>query len=450
MWASLAAQYDGKDRWYLEALGVGADGQWDAFFDAYLLAVKDPLKDAAGKDIVWRARTDKALPYLEQLAANASLPLKTRLRYFRAFDFNNSPAKTAVLLNIIKSNAANDLNIDKLALSSLNPTSIKANAAAEAALTRVLNATYPTKDYLELVMQYNLKTEQPRLLEMAIAKNADDLGRNTAKALLGLGGTDLVWKVLKGQNAEQSMGLLNALAKIGNTASVDILQAVALGKEYPETLKKFAAARIGRSGEGEKRVLQILKNNQVPSELIPDVVASVSGSWRESVRKEANQYLPKPAVVDDVVKIPTIDELNALKAVAANGKAVFASNCAVCHKVNNEGYDFGPKLTEIGSKYAKDGMLKAIVYPSEGISFGYEGWVLKMNDGSETMGIISSKTKTDIELKMPGGSVQKIKLASVKSMEQMKTSMMSAGLHTAMSQQEMADLLAYLDGLKRK
>jgi putative heme-binding domain-containing protein len=285
---------------------------------------------------------------------------------------------------------------------------------------------------------------------MAIAKNADELGRNAAKTLLASGGTDLLWKVLNDQNAERSMSLLNALAKIGNTASVDILQGVALGKEYLETLKKFAAARIGNSGEGEKRVLKILKSNQVPSELIADVVASVGNSWRESVRKEARQYLPKATVVEEVVKIPTMDELNALKAVAANGKVVFASNCAVCHKVNNEGYDFGPKLTEIGSKYAKDGMLKAIVYPSEGISFGYEGWVLKMNDGSETMGIISSKTKTDIELKMPGGIVQKIKLASVKSMEQMKTSMMSAGLHTGISQQEMADLLAYLDGLKRK
>ena len=47
-------------------------------------------------------------------------------------------------------------------------------------------------------------------------------------------------------------------------------------------------------------------------------------------------------------------------------------------------------------------------------------------------------------------AAEKIKLASVKSMEQMKTSMMPAGLHSAMSQQEMADLLAYLDGLKRK
>lgn len=450
IWADLATQYDGKDRWYLEALGVGADGQWDAFFKAYLLAVKDPLKDDAGKDIVWRARTDQALPFLEQLAADANLPLKARLRYFRAFDFNNSLAKTATLVNIIKSNAANDIGLDKLTLSALNPAATKANPAAEAALTRVLNATYLTKDYLDLVVLYNLTAEQPRLLEMAIAKNADELGRNAAKALLGLGGTDLVWKVLNDQNAERSLGLLDALAKIGNTASVDILQTVALGNRYPETLKKFAAARIGRSGEGERRVLKILKNNQVPSELIADVVASVSNSFRESVRKEAKQYLPKAAVVEEVVKIPAIDELNALKAVAANGKAVFASNCAACHKVNNEGYDFGPTLTEIGSKYAKEGMLKAIVYPSEGISFGYEGWVLKMNDGSEIMGIVSSKTKTDIEIKMPGGIVQKIKLASVRSMEQMKTSMMSAGLHAAMSQQEMADLLAYLDGLKRK
>jgi len=32
--AQLAAQHDGKDRWYLEALGIGADKQWDKFFDA--------------------------------------------------------------------------------------------------------------------------------------------------------------------------------------------------------------------------------------------------------------------------------------------------------------------------------------------------------------------------------------------------------------------------------
>ncbi|MBC8110270.1 MAG: PQQ-dependent sugar dehydrogenase, partial [Verrucomicrobia bacterium] len=37
LWAKLAEKYDGKDRWYLEALGIGADNQWDTFFDKWLL-----------------------------------------------------------------------------------------------------------------------------------------------------------------------------------------------------------------------------------------------------------------------------------------------------------------------------------------------------------------------------------------------------------------------------
>jgi hypothetical protein len=34
LWAQLAQQHDGKDRWYLEALGIAADKQWDAYLDA--------------------------------------------------------------------------------------------------------------------------------------------------------------------------------------------------------------------------------------------------------------------------------------------------------------------------------------------------------------------------------------------------------------------------------
>src|SRR6185436_19731043 len=42
LWAQLAAKHDGKDRWYLEALGIGADKQEEKFFAAW-------LKEAKGK-----------------------------------------------------------------------------------------------------------------------------------------------------------------------------------------------------------------------------------------------------------------------------------------------------------------------------------------------------------------------------------------------------------------
>jgi putative heme-binding domain-containing protein len=115
-----------------------------------------------------------------------------------------------------------------------------------------------------------------------------------------------------------------------------------------------------------------------------------------------------------------------------------------------EGKDFGPKLTEIGSKYAKDGLLRAIVDPSEGISFGYEWREIKMKDGSVMSGIITSKTETDIDLKFPGGTTQHIKTSEVGSIKEIKASLMPEGLYQNMSNEDVANLLEYLSSLKKK
>lgn len=449
LWAELAAKHDGQDRWYLEALGIGADAQWDSYFPAYLALVKDPLKTSGGKDMVWRARTDEAIPYLSALASDATNPLQSRLRYFRAFDFNTGPEKQQALLAIIDNNKQNDIALNKLALYSLSNQAVSQSPSAQKALKQVLDDVYGTQQYLDLVARYEVRSENARLLEMAIGKSSTDLGTSACRLLLAGGGSDLLWKEINGTDVGRTKSVLQALSRVGTTASVDMLQATALSGKYPEEVAKHAANRIGKSGEGERRVLQILKEGKVPQPLIPDVVASVSGAWRESVRTEAKSYLPKTSTVEVVQGVPTLEQLNALKVDMAKGKAVYGVSCAVCHKIDKEGYDFGPKLSEIGSKYGKDGLLKAIVSPSDGISFGYEGWNLKMKDGSEMVGIISSKTNTEIELRLPGGVVQKVKASSVKSMEQMKVSMMPEGLHTTMSKQDLADLLGYLESKKK-
>ncbi|MCW3118598.1 MAG: c-type cytochrome, partial [Chitinophagaceae bacterium] len=116
LWVTLAGQYDGKDRWYLEALGLGADRQWDSFFAAWLDNVKDPLQNQASRDIVWRARNEAAVPWLAQLASQQNTPLKERLRYFRAFDFHSGPAKSTRLLEMIEKNVAGNVDFNKLIL----------------------------------------------------------------------------------------------------------------------------------------------------------------------------------------------------------------------------------------------------------------------------------------------------------------------------------------------
>ena len=87
LWASLALAHDGKDPWYLEALGIAADGQWNRFFDAWLEKTGDDWQLPAGRDIVWRSRADKALPLLAELIKTS--PPAEHPRYFRAFDFHS-------------------------------------------------------------------------------------------------------------------------------------------------------------------------------------------------------------------------------------------------------------------------------------------------------------------------------------------------------------------------
>jgi putative membrane-bound dehydrogenase-like protein len=102
IWAELAAQHDGKDRWYLEALGIGADKQEDKFFDAWLKRVGGKWNTPGGRDIVWRSRSQETPKYLAQLIADPNTSEQDRAKYFRAFDFVKGTEKETVLVGLLE------------------------------------------------------------------------------------------------------------------------------------------------------------------------------------------------------------------------------------------------------------------------------------------------------------------------------------------------------------
>ena len=101
LWAKLAQQHDGKDRWYLEALGIGADKQEDAFFSAWLAEVGEKWNTPAGRDIIWRSRSGKAPALLVKIIADKDTTEEERPRYFRALDFIKGPEKDAALVELL-------------------------------------------------------------------------------------------------------------------------------------------------------------------------------------------------------------------------------------------------------------------------------------------------------------------------------------------------------------
>ena len=87
VWAELAAQHDGKDRWYLEALGIGADKQETQFFAAWLASVGDKWNTPAGREIIWRSRGTNVPAYLVKVITDKNTAEKDKARFLRAMDF---------------------------------------------------------------------------------------------------------------------------------------------------------------------------------------------------------------------------------------------------------------------------------------------------------------------------------------------------------------------------
>src|SRR5690606_27804786 len=113
---------------------------------------EDPTQSQAGRDIVWRARTPLSIPYLAKLAGDNQVPLQERLRYFRAFDFNSGGReKSEAIMTILKNNASGTSEINQVAISHLDPGYVKQQPEARKVLQKLLDKTYGTEDYIELV-----------------------------------------------------------------------------------------------------------------------------------------------------------------------------------------------------------------------------------------------------------------------------------------------------------
>ena len=71
-WAELASRHAAGDRWETEALGIGADGQWDGRLEAWLAKTSGP-KYGPGGEIIWRSRGTKSAAMQCMLIADANV-----------------------------------------------------------------------------------------------------------------------------------------------------------------------------------------------------------------------------------------------------------------------------------------------------------------------------------------------------------------------------------------
>jgi putative heme-binding domain-containing protein len=173
---------------------------------------------------------------------------------------------------------------------------------------------------------------------------------------------------------------------------------------------------------------------------------SLMAQGDESLRNRARKLLTKK----DIQREKIVQEYQPALQLSADfnlGKIVFQKNCLVCHQLGKAGESFGPDLTSIKNRRPAS-IMSDILDPNLSIADGFDLWIVELKNGESIQGIISSETPIAITLRNAGGQEITLARQEIKNLQALGMSAMPAGLEKQISQQEMADLLAYIKQAK--
>jgi putative heme-binding domain-containing protein len=453
-WAFLARHYDGKDRWQLEALGIGAAGNWDACLDAY--ATKEVtawgIDKQSFRDIIWRSRGKRTPDLLASIISDKTTPADELPRMMRAFDFQkDSDAKQAALVKLAfgqQPDAARQSFVTAEAIARLKGLDFKSQPQHLAALNKLLDQTKGTTTFVELVGKFGVSERYLELLTLAQKYPAEQIGVDAMRMLLDKDQVKLIGKGLAADK-EEAVATAQALASAANEKANVLLLPIVSDAQKDLELRRQATRALAKNKNGAVQVIKLAQAMKLDAGLKEAAGSALSiAPWKDVVL-QAVKLFPAPAGKDNK-PLPTIPELVKLKGSASNGQLVFAKTgtCAKCHIVNGEGKDVGPNLSEIGKKLSREAIFEAILYPSASISHNYETYIVETKAGNQASGLLVSKTPTEITLKDAESLLRTYKIAEVESITRSPVSIMPADLHKALSTQDLADLVEYLQTLR--
>jgi putative heme-binding domain-containing protein len=334
-------------------------------------------------------------------------------------------------------------------LKRLKDVDLEAKPAVKKALYGVLSTVKGTPAFVELVRDFKLTNENPALVEFALEHPNEPATVDALKTLLTHGGVSLLETPLASD--PRAAEILEPLGKTTDNRMTPLLAPIVTDASRELKFRRDAVRALAQCQDGANKLLQLARDDRLPNEVKLVAANQLNRArWRE-VRTEAAQLLPLPTAKGDQA-IPPIYELVKKTGNADRGAEIFRRpelNCIGCHQVRGEGLDYGPALSEIGTKLAKEALYESILDPSAGIAFGYEAWQFTLKQGDEVLGLVTSDTPNEVIVKIQGGTTQSLKPSEISKREKQKLSIMPTGLQGTLSTQEFVDLIEYLASLKK-
>lgn len=449
LWATLAQKYDGEDRWYLEALGIGAGLHTERFFDAWLTAVGEDWNTQANRDLIWRIRSPKTIPMMAEILEDKSLDEASLARYFRSMQFQPSVDKDKYLVKLLEGEHPNQHHMNIYALANLSEDFDQKIPRAKAIVQQILPSIEGTAAWIDAVRSMKLTDQTDALTRMALEHPDSDLKYEAVATIIANFTPKQLEEYYSDLTAKEKAIIVPLMGRSEVPYNMDLLKKIMKNSKVPAHERQLAATSLSNSWQGQHYLADEIEREDFSPLLKEAVALRLINSWPAQVKAAGFRVLEKIKGTGDEA-LPPVAELVAMEGNATVGRSIFKTYCASCHQVDGEGIEFGPGLSEIGSKLAKQALYEAIIYPNAGINFGYEGYLIQTKDGKFYNGYISSETEDELTMTMMGGTKQIIDKRDISKKEAMENSLMTANLHRAMSQEELVSLVEYLSTLKTK
>ncbi len=433
-WAKLAKQYDGKDRWYLEALGIGADLYWDSRLAA--------LGSDIHPDIVWRSRGTKSAGMITDILTHNTSGAE--IKFLRALDFQPAEVRAQSYARVFMDGNA---ELALIAAGKISRNDITKLEGGNQRLKSLLDPVRGKTEFVTLAERLHLTGFEEELADY-IAKNPSAPEAVTAAGMLIQNGGKARDLLSQSSDLNRTSAIATAIGRTNDRAVSGILLPLLLKNDTPLALRTVLIDAMATGSNSSRDLIKSAREGKLDPSLKDIAALALARSPDQKVRSEAAEILPVPKA-PGADSFPDIAALVSMKGDAAKGESLFIqATCATCHKVKGKGIEFGPDLSEIGKKLSREGMFQAILYPSAAISHGFHGLNITKNDGSSLVGFSTGETNTELQVRLPGGAQQSIAKKEIKSQEALEQSLMPPGLANVVGVQGLVDLVTWMQSLK--
>jgi putative membrane-bound dehydrogenase-like protein len=466
----LAKKYDGKDRFYLAAIGI-AVGHNDEKRREILLADFDkhfPQWNDKATGLVWELRPPKILPLLEKRLTDSAIPAEQRAKIVDILAASADKDAGAAVLRLLRSDAPTEVReraVENLKLFLPGKwLSLKTSPDFDHTLTTLLDKPDTRTTALTLIAVAGKTDQTGTVLKVAKASSEKDDVRKTAILALGQLPADEAIDGLSAllSSAPPGLRVQAALALgehgrrpryAGAEKALQALRAVVEDGKAGIELREAAVTGLSGSQSGSAWLLDRHSKGKLPKALVNITGRLLRNSPYRGLQNKALLAFP-PAGKLNPKALPSIALLATRKGDANRGKRLLAESvksnlqCLKCHTVRGVGGQIGPDLSMIGKKASRENLFESILYPSKAIADQYLTWQIDTLKGQTLSGLIVEESGDAVVLRDAEGRDTRIAKKDIETRTKGAKSLMPEDLVVNLSEDELIDLVEYLFTLR--